>query len=206
MLSILFIFTYLIYYLPTWFIPDLPQGRQRTKSHTNKKLLLILVDGFRHDYADRDPTLVAFPKMAKLGVRANLKPIFPANSYPNHYALVTGLYAESHGIVENVMFDKERQEYFNYSTLWQPFWWEEAEPFWRRAESSGIRSGMFYWDGCQSNQGMKASVCKPYVDITQWETVNEDTESIFDRVLDGFEEDEFGLAQVYYEQVDNYGN
>jgi hypothetical protein len=29
----------------------------------------------------------------------NMQPIFPSETFPNHYTLATGLYAESHGIL-----------------------------------------------------------------------------------------------------------
>ncbi|GBN57157.1 hypothetical protein AVEN_216313-1 [Araneus ventricosus] len=56
------------------------------------KLLLILVDGCRWDYPDQDSTgLPGFRKLAENGVRAPyVTPIFPANSYPNLYTIMTG--------------------------------------------------------------------------------------------------------------------
>lgn len=55
-----------------------------------KKVIVILVDGVRYDYV-RDPALKGFHRMAKSGVRAEyVQPIFPANSYPNWYTIVTG--------------------------------------------------------------------------------------------------------------------
>ncbi|CAG2178111.1 unnamed protein product, partial [Oppiella nova] len=62
-------------------------------SQEGSKLLIILVDGFRWDYVSRDKTLKGFRKIAENGVSAKyVKPIFPANSYPNWYSIVTGLY------------------------------------------------------------------------------------------------------------------
>ncbi|GIY46648.1 hypothetical protein CEXT_791711 [Caerostris extrusa] len=57
------------------------------------KLLLILVDGCRWDYPDQDIAgLPGFRKLAENGVRAPyVTPIFPANSYPNWYTIVTGM-------------------------------------------------------------------------------------------------------------------
>lgn len=56
------------------------------------KLLLILVDGCRWDYPDQDmDELPGFRKIAQNGVRAPyVTPIFPSNSYPNWYTIVTG--------------------------------------------------------------------------------------------------------------------
>lgn len=56
------------------------------------KLLLILVDGCRWDYPDQDTAgLPGFRKLAENGVRAPyVTPIFPSNSYPNWYTIMTG--------------------------------------------------------------------------------------------------------------------
>ncbi|GFS35491.1 uncharacterized protein TNIN_211961 [Trichonephila inaurata madagascariensis] len=56
------------------------------------KLLLILVDGCRWDYPDQDSAgLPGFRKLAENGVRAPyVTPIFPSNSYPNWYTIMTG--------------------------------------------------------------------------------------------------------------------
>lgn len=59
-------------------------------SKRSQKLIVILADGIRHDYVNQ-PNLVGFPRMAKNGARAQyVQPIFPANSYPNWYTIVTG--------------------------------------------------------------------------------------------------------------------
>jgi predicted AlkP superfamily pyrophosphatase or phosphodiesterase len=55
-----------------------------------KKVILILVDGVRYDYV-KDPSLKGFQRMARKGVKAEyVQPIFPSNSYPNWYTIVTG--------------------------------------------------------------------------------------------------------------------
>jgi len=64
----------------------------RILSHISKekKVILILVDGVRYDYV-RDPSLKGFQRMARKGVKAEyVQPIFPSNSYPNWYTIVTG--------------------------------------------------------------------------------------------------------------------
>src|SRR4051812_3792052 len=66
--------------------------------------ILISIDGFRPDYLDRGvtPTLSG---LAASGVRASMRPSFPSKTFPNHYALVTGLRPDRNGIVENTMVD-----------------------------------------------------------------------------------------------------
>ncbi|RWS19538.1 ectonucleotide pyrophosphatase/phosphodiesterase family member 6-like protein [Leptotrombidium deliense] len=66
----------------------LPTDRLQAKN----KLILILADGVRYDYV-ADPNLKGFNQLAKHGVRAEyVQPIFPANSYPNWYTIVTAIF------------------------------------------------------------------------------------------------------------------
>ena len=62
------------------------------ESQAYGQLLLILLDGFRHDYMDQSELpLPGFHKIAQLGVRAqSFVPDFPSESYPNYYSIMTG--------------------------------------------------------------------------------------------------------------------
>ncbi|KAH9266853.1 hypothetical protein BASA84_000915 [Batrachochytrium salamandrivorans] len=63
-------------------------------------VVLISLDGFRPDYLNRGltPNLNA---IAKNGIQAAyMQPSFPSVTFPNHYSIVTGLYPESHGLVD----------------------------------------------------------------------------------------------------------
>ena len=76
--------------------------RQLTESRP-APLLLVSIDGFRADYLDRGltPTLSA---LAEGGVRAEyMRPSFPSLTFPNHYALITGMRPDHSGIVANTM-------------------------------------------------------------------------------------------------------
>jgi predicted AlkP superfamily pyrophosphatase or phosphodiesterase len=68
--------------------------------------ILVSIDGFRADYMDRGvtPSLAA---LARDGVLGSMRPSFPSLTFPNHYTLVTGLYPDHHGIVDNTMNDPE---------------------------------------------------------------------------------------------------
>src|SRR5438046_6041302 len=80
-------------------------------------LILISLDGFRWDYCElhpnESPTLRAM-KREGLTARA-LVPVFPSNTFPNHYSIVTGLYPAHHGIVNNDFFDPVLSEYFHFN-------------------------------------------------------------------------------------------
>jgi len=109
----------------------------------------VSIDGLRADYLDRGltPHLLA---LSKKGLRAkSMKPVFPTLTFPNHWALMTGLYAESHGIVANNFWDPRLQEEFHYnriSSVWNPAWWF-GEPMWETAERAGVVTANLMWPG-----------------------------------------------------------
>ena len=109
--------------------------------------VLVSIDGFRADYLTRGltPHLSA---LAAKGISAAMRPSFPTKTYPNHYALVTGLRPDRNGIVGNKMQDAARPgETFTMKASQDSFWWNEAEPLWAAAEKAGIRSATMFWPG-----------------------------------------------------------
>lgn len=69
----------------------------------NKTVIMVSLDGFRPDYLEMfEGECGNLSLIISNGVRAaSMTPIFPSKTFPNHYTLVTGLYAESHGIISN---------------------------------------------------------------------------------------------------------
>lgn len=115
-------------------------------------VLLVSIDGFRADYLER-PAAVQLRRLAAEGVRARwLTPIFPSKTFPNHYAIVTGLYAEHHGIVSNTMWDPGTNRWFRMSdrgAVRDSSWWR-GEPIWVTAVKQGLRSAPFFWPGSEA--------------------------------------------------------
>ena len=113
-------------------------------------VLLISLDGFRYDYAERDhaTNLLA---LGKSGVTAKaLIPSFPTTTFPNHYTIVTGLYPAHHGIVDNSFWDPARNAEFkssdSASSTTEGSWWG-GTPLWVLAEQQGMRAASFFWPG-----------------------------------------------------------
>lgn len=101
---------------------------------SNPLLLLISFDGFRWDYLSRS-RLPNFEYLKKIGSHANyVKNTFATVTFPNHWSIVTGLYQESHGILNNQMFDPLFNMTFNngiksMNSVWyDPF--NIAQPIW----------------------------------------------------------------------------
>jgi predicted AlkP superfamily pyrophosphatase or phosphodiesterase len=105
-------------------------------------VLLISLDGVRASYLDKGltPNLLA---LSRKGLRAEyLQSIFPTLTFPNHWAIQTGLYAESHGIMANDFWDPSDETEFVYtdnSKSWLSKWWL-GEPVSRFADFHPIVS------------------------------------------------------------------
>ena len=109
-------------------------------------LILISIDGFRWDYLGRglSPNLSA---LAAGGVRAErMIPSFPSITFPNHYTLVTGLYPDHHGIVNNTFEDPKLPGVFKMASK-EEAWWDEATPIWVTAERQGLPTATMFWPG-----------------------------------------------------------
>uniref|UniRef100_A0A7M5X178 Uncharacterized protein n=1 Tax=Clytia hemisphaerica TaxID=252671 RepID=A0A7M5X178_9CNID len=75
---------------------------------TKEKVFLLVFDGFVHDFEKLTTNMPNFQKLASEGVKAKgLIPPFPSSTWPSMNTLSTGLYPESHGIIDNGFFDEE---------------------------------------------------------------------------------------------------
>lgn len=130
-------------------------------------LLLISLDGFRWDYCDRYPAETPnLRRLIQTGVSARrLTPVFPSNTFPNHYSLVTGLYPAHHGMVNNEMFDAATGEKFYYKSplaAQNSHWWG-GQPIWTTAVLQGRKSATYFWPGSEAvNHGVRPTFFKPY--------------------------------------------
>jgi predicted AlkP superfamily pyrophosphatase or phosphodiesterase len=118
-------------------------------------VILISIDGFWTEYFDYGvtPTLA---RLAREGVRADaMRPTFPTKTFPNHYSIVTGLYAEDHGIVANNMWDPatgDRYSLGNRDAVTDARWYG-GEPIWVTAERQGQRTAAMFWPGSEAPIG-----------------------------------------------------
>lgn len=128
-------------------------------------LILISIDGFRYDYL----TKYAPPNLNQLaheGVRAKwMTPSFPSKTFPNHYAIATGLYPQNNGIVENNIYDRERNIVFSMSNRAEVSngrWWL-GEPIWVTAEKQGQKAATLFFPGSEAEiAGKRPTYWKPY--------------------------------------------
>ncbi|XP_034999846.2 ectonucleotide pyrophosphatase/phosphodiesterase family member 1 [Hippoglossus stenolepis] len=113
-------------------------------------LILVSLDGFRAEYLkDHSSHLPIISKLRELGTTTPyMRPVYPTKTFPNHYSIVTGLYPESHGIVDNKMYDVTHNTFFSLKTeeKFDPKWYQ-GEPIWITAMHHKLKSGTFFWPG-----------------------------------------------------------
>lgn len=118
-------------------------------------VVMISFDGFRWDYQDRFAT-PNFDRVAEAGVRAeSMIPVFPSKTFPTHYSIATGMYAENHGLVGNRFWAPERQTTYQMSdrTTVEDGSWYGGEPIWVTAERQGMVSASYFFVGSEADVG-----------------------------------------------------
>lgn len=168
-------------------------------------LLLISFDGFRYDYLSKVEA-PHFDSLIAHGVKAEgLIPVFPTKTFPNHYAIVTGLYPENSGFVGNTMYDPKWDEWYRISDreAVEAGKWYGGEPIWNTLEKQGVTTGTMFWVGSEADiQDMHPTYWKTYngdmpgkarIDtVIKWMTYPGDSAAVF--------------ATLYFELVDSQGH
>lgn len=108
-----------------------PPQTRAPGTHHRRALLVVSIDGLRHDYLEG--TTHALPNLRRLrdgGAHGTLRSVWPSVTYPAHATLVTGVSPARHGIVNNVVFDPfEKNDggwYWYGSDLRVPALWDVA--------------------------------------------------------------------------------
>lgn len=171
-------------------------------------LILVSIDGYRADYLDRrhSPVLAS---LAAEGVHAaGMRPVFPSLTYPNHYTLVTGLYPDQHGMVNNTMRDPALGNFSppNRAANTDGRWWDEAEPIWITAQKQGLRTASVFYPGTQAEiHGTRPSYWQLFDSSVQPDTRVDQVLAWLDLPSD----QRPSFVSLYFEQVDvaghNYG-
>jgi alkaline phosphatase D len=115
-------------------------------------LVIFSFDGFRWDYADSCNTPV-LDSIAKNGVKADaMISSFPTVTFPNHYAIATGLYPGNNGLVHNTFFDKKLNRKYsigNRSAVEDSVFYK-GFPLWNLLLNNNIRTATCFWVGSEA--------------------------------------------------------
>jgi len=108
-------------------------------------VILISLDGTRPSDI-REDTLPSLLALGRRGaVSPGLIPATPANTFPSHVTLVTGVEPNRHGIVNNYFVDPSRGPFRKKDI---PSW-IEVEPLWSLLEGEGVVSASYHWVGSE---------------------------------------------------------
>ncbi|XP_072904208.1 glycerophosphocholine cholinephosphodiesterase ENPP6 [Hemitrygon akajei] len=174
-----------------------------------RKLLVFLIDGFRHDYINETElqNLPGFREIIEMGIKAQyLTPDFPSNSYPNYYSLMTGHHCEVHQMVGNYMWDEKTNKSFligENADSRLPMWWDASEPIWVSMMKNNRNVYMYYWPGCEVKiRDVTPTYCRNYYNNPS----DQDIEVAVSHALDNLRQGKADMAAVYYERNDVEGH
>lgn len=167
--------------------------------------IVISLDGMNPHYVspERTPNL---HHLVEYGAAVPyVEPVFPSETFPNHWTIVTGLYPLSHGIVGNTFYDPEMDEYFvnvdPAHSLNPEFW--GGEPIWVGAKRQGLKVAAHMWPG--SSVLLKTGV-PDYVDgYNGSTTLKEKVDRVFE-LLDLPSGDRPDLILTYVPLIDMVGH
>ncbi len=114
-----------------------------TPSAPARSVLVVSIDGLRHDYLDEGARAPTLRRLRDEGAAArSLKSVWPTMTFPAHTTLVTGVRPARHGIVNNVVFDP----YNKNDHGWYWYAYDIKVPtLWDAARKAGIEVGNVYW-------------------------------------------------------------
>ena len=132
-----------------------PNSEAARKAHY---VVLVSLDGFRWDYAKKYGAghLLA---LGEEGVWApeGMVPSYPSLTFPNHYAIATGLYPEHNGLVANAFLDEKRvvegrlgRYAISDAKAVTDGGFYNGVPLWSLAEKQGMRSACLFWPGSEA--------------------------------------------------------
>lgn len=160
-------------------------------------LLVIALDGFRHDSLERAPALV---ELAREGARAErMIPVFPSTTFPNFHSMATGLRPRGHGLAGMQFIDPPTGRRFDYMKNAREASWYGGVPFWQIAEDAGIRTAAFFWVATEA--GVNGRFPTDFRNYDSAVSHEERIQTAVDWLKQGF-----GLVMVYFSDVDSAGH
>lgn len=137
----------------TLILDHFEHGSNSASAQKAHYVVLVSLDGFRWDYAQRDHALNLL-SLGKHGAWApeGMYPSYPSLTFPNHWTMVTGLYPGNHGIVANNFYDPVRPARYSNADpqAVRDGSWYRGIPLWSLAESQGMRTACLFWPGSEA--------------------------------------------------------
>lgn len=168
-------------------------------------VLMVSFDGFRYDYPERF-NLPNFKNLQqKSSYAKGVISSFPSKTFPNHYSIVTGMYAGNHGIVDNKFYAPSEQKIYSIPdrTAVQNANFYGGTPLWQWIQQHGIKTASYFWVGSEAPiTGQFPTYYKNY-------DANVPYEDRIHQVFDWFalpEADRPQFVTLYFEFIDHIGH
>ncbi|TKY85646.1 hypothetical protein EX895_005185 [Sporisorium graminicola] len=152
----------------------LPNATLTNGTHAFRRtVILISLDGAKPSDLDAGlaPSLQALGTASPRSRRARyMQPIFPTLTFPNHWTLLTGLFASSHGVVANDFHDARTGQQFYYTDparSWEarwPRWFQRYEGGW---DLEARLAQVLAWIDVERVEDRPGLVCAYVPDIDQ---------------------------------------
>lgn len=131
-------------------------------------VLVVSFDAFRYDFLNKSATPNLYA-LSQIGVRADyIRNIFPTKTFPNHFSIGTGVYAEDHGVLANHVFYNNRSHGYSYDLF---HYNDDVVPIWTLNEKAGQgrHSGSMMWPGGEfAYQGVTPTHAVRYDQSFDW--------------------------------------
>lgn len=118
-------------------------------------VVLVSFDGLGADLLERFRA-PSFERVAAAGARAErMIPVYPTKTFPSHYSIATGMYAENHGLVGNRFWAPDLAAAYSLAdrTAVEDGRFYRGEPIWVTAERQGMVSASFFFVGSEAPVG-----------------------------------------------------
>lgn len=127
--------------------------REISSSNPKKEyVLLVSFDGFRYDYPEKF-NLENFQKLKqKSSYAQGIISTFPSKTFPNHYSIITGMYAGNHGIVDNKFYAEKEQKIYSIPdrSAVQNANFYGGTPLWQWLQKHNIKTASYFWVGSEA--------------------------------------------------------
>lgn len=169
-------------------------------------VVLVSLDGFRWDYTKKY-NAAHLLAIGREGVWApeGMIPSYPSLTFPNHYAIITGLYPEHNGLVANSFLDTSEFAHYGISDPAPNAdgRWYAGVPLWSLAEKQGMRTACLFWPGSEAK--IAGEVPTDYLHFDD----KVDESARIDQVIAWLKEPEGQrphFITLYYSDVDHAGH
>lgn len=172
-----------------------------THDHSAEPLMLLIsFDGFRWDYL-KTHNLSNFNYLKENGAYADyINNSFTTVTFPNHWTMVTGLYEESHGMVQNSMYDPILNRTFDLKNFSESEMWFAqnpiTEPIWvTNQKASPSRRSAAEWIGSSVQIHDEKIIAIPYDKNTPYKSLVDQFMELYTR-----KEKAINFGAIYFDE------